>query len=217
MTSKMDVIVAGPGRVGSQTAELLANRGHKVTVIERDSDVVSDVADEWYATVIHGDATEPDILRQAGAEDADAIAALTGETGLNLAICMISERISSDIRTVARVGRDVGESYLNYVDGVVFPERAGSRVAVNEVCGTEVQTLADLTGDLDIMVVTVHEGAPASGRSLEEVNLPHGSLIVSDKNGDQIARRDTVLEPGHSYVVAAEDSVVDEVLNLMRG
>lgn len=217
MTSKMDVIVAGPGRVGSQTAEHLANRGHNVTVIERDSDVVSDVADEWYATVIHGDATEPDILRQAGVEDADAVAALTGETGLNLAICMISERISSDIRTVARVERDVGDSYLNYVDGVVFPERAGSRVAVNEVCGTEVQTLADLTGDLDVMVITVEEGSPAAGRSLEEVKLPQGSLVVSDKSGDRISRRDTVLEPGHSYIVAAEDEVVDEVLNILRG
>lgn len=217
MTDNMDVIVAGPGRVGSKTAESIAERGHDVTVVERDSNIVSDVADQWYATVIHGDATDPDILKQAGVEDADAIAALTGETGLNLAVCMISEKMSSDIRTVARVESDVGESYLNYVDGIVFPERAGSRVAVNEICGSEVQTLADVTGNLDVMVITVKEGAPAAGRTLEDVRLPEGSLIVSNQNGEKVASRDTVLEPGSSYVVAVEGSVVDEVLNLMRG
>jgi trk system potassium uptake protein TrkA len=217
MTEKMDVIVAGAGRVGSQTAESLADRDNNVTVIERDSDAVSDIADKWYATVIHGNATDPDILKQAGVEDADAIAALTDETGLNLSVCMISERLSSDIRTVARVESDVGESYLNYVDSVVFPERAGSRVAVNEICGSEIQTLADVTGNLDVMVITVKEGAPAAGRNLEEMRLPEGSLIVSNQNGEQVASRDTVLEPGNSYVVAVERSVVDEVLNLMRG
>jgi len=40
---------------------------------------------------------------------------------------------------------------------------------------------------------------------------------VSDANGEQIARADTTLTPGSSYVVAVEPDVVDEVMNLMRG
>lgn len=217
MTSDLDVIVAGAGRVGSQTAEHLADRGHDVMVVERDSDVVSDIADKWYATVIQGEATDPDILEQAGVEDADVIAALTGETGLNLAICMVSEDMSPGIRTVARIERDVGDSYLRFVDAVVFPERAGSRLAVNEIVGSEVQTLADVTSELDIMVITVDEGAPVAGKSLNEVRLPEGSLVVSEGDCVGVAGRDTVLEPGEKYVIAVEPNVVDEVLNLTRG
>jgi len=115
-----------------------------MTVIESESEVVSNLADKWFATVIQGDATDPDILRQAGVENADTIAALTGETGSNLAVCMVAEELSSGMRTVTRVGRDVGKAYQELVDGVVFPERAGSRVALSEIEGSEVQTLADV-------------------------------------------------------------------------
>jgi trk system potassium uptake protein TrkA len=217
MTSNLDIIIAGAGRVGSQTAKKLADRGNDVMIIESDEDVVSEIADEWFATVIQGDATDPNILEQAGIEDADVIAALTGETGVNLAICMVSEEMSDDIRTVSRIERDVGESYLRFVDAVVFPERAGSRLAVNEIVGSDVQTLADVTSDLDIMVITVDENAPVAGKDLTKVRFPEGALVVSEGDCDGVADGDTVLEPGESYVVAVEPGITDEVLNLMRG
>ncbi|NHN64174.1 TrkA family potassium uptake protein [Haloarcula sp. JP-Z28] len=217
MTSDLDIIIAGGGRVGFQTAEILADRGHDVTIIERDDRIVSDIADKWIATVIQGDATNPDIIEQAGLERADVIAALTGETGLNLAVCLAAAELTPDIRTVARIDRTAGEAYTRFVDAVVFPERAGSRVAANEILGSDVQTLADVTGSLDIMLICVADGAPAAGKALSDVRFPEGTLVVSDANGEQIARADTTLTPGSSYVVAVEPDVVDEVMNLMRG
>ncbi|MEF8806542.1 potassium channel family protein [Natronomonas sp.] len=217
MTSNLDIIIAGGGRVGFQTAEILADRGHDVTIIERDERIVSDIADEWMATVIHGDATNPDIIEQAGIERADAIAALTGETGLNLAVCLAAAELSPEMRTVARIDRETGQSYTRFVDAVVFPERAGARVAANEVVGSDVQTLADVTGNLDIMLVRVAEGAPAAGKTLSDVRFPAGTLIVSDGDGHRVARSDTTLTPGSRYIVAVEPDVADEVMNLMRG
>ncbi|WP_336330685.1 TrkA family potassium uptake protein [Haloarcula sp. CGMCC 1.2071] len=217
MTSDLDIIIAGGGRVGFQTAEILADRGHDVTIIERDDRIVSDIADQWIATVIQGDATNPDIIEQAGLDRADAIAALTGETGLNLAVCLAAAELTPDIRTVARIDRTAGEAYTRFVDAVVFPERAGSRVAANEILGSDVQTLADVTGSLDIMLIRVADGAPAAGKALSDVRFPEGTLVVSDANGERIARADTTLSPGSSYVVAVEPDVVDEVMNLMRG
>src|SRR6056297_1136219 len=110
MTSNLDIVIAGGGRVGFQTAEILADHGHDVTIIEQDDRVVSKIADEWMATVIQGDATNPDIIEQASIEQADAIAALTGETGLNLAVCLASTELSPEIRTVARIDLAAGES-----------------------------------------------------------------------------------------------------------
>jgi trk system potassium uptake protein TrkA len=217
MSSDLDVIIAGGGRVGFQTAEILADRGHDVTIIERDERVVSDIADAWVATVITGDATNPGIIEQADVADADAIAALTGETGLNLAVCLAASELAPEIRTVARIDSAAAESYTRFVDAVLFPERAGARVAANEICGSDVQTLADVTGTLDIMLVRVEEGAPAAGKTLQEVRFPAGTLVVSDDEGRSIARPETTLTPGNRYVVAVEPDVVDEVMNLMRG
>jgi len=217
MTSTLDIVIAGGGRVGFQTAEMLTDRGHDVTIIERDERVVSDIADAWMATVIRGDATNPDVIEQAGIEGADAIAALTGESGLNLAVCLAAAELSPGIRTVARIDRAAGTAYTRFVDAVLFPERAGARVAANEIVGSDVQTLADVTGDLDIMLVRVADGAPAAGKQLADVRFPAGTLVVSDDDGHHIARPDTTLTPGNRYVVAVEPDVADEVMNLIRG
>jgi trk system potassium uptake protein TrkA len=217
MTSNLDIIIAGGGRVGFQTAEMLADRGHDVTIIERDERTVSDIADEWMTTVIEGDATDPDIIEQAGIERADAVAALTGVTGLNLAVCLAAAELTPGIRTVARIDRAVGDAYTRFVDAVLFPERAGARMAANEIVGSDVRTLADVTGDLDIMLVRVVDGAPAAGKQLTEVRFPAGTLVVSDDDGNRIARPDTTLTPGRRYLVAVEPDVADEVMNLMRG
>jgi trk system potassium uptake protein TrkA len=217
MTSDRNVIIAGGGRVGFQTAEILADRGHDVTIIERDERVVSDIADEWLATVIAGDATDPEIVEQAGIERADVIAALTAETGVNLAVCLAAAELAPELRTVARIDRAVGESYTRFVDAVVFPERAGARVAANEIVGSDVQTLADVTGTLDIMLVRVAEDAPAAGKQLTDVRFPTGAIVVSDDDGNRIAQPDTTLTPGRRYVVAVEPDVAEEVMRLLQG
>ena len=217
MPARLDIVIAGGGRVGFQTAELLAGQDHDVTIVERAREVCDDIADAYVATVVEGDATNPDVLEQSGIGDADAVAALTGETGLNLAVCMAARELSPGIRTVARIDRTAGEAYTRFVDAVVFPERAGARMAANEILGSDVRTLADVTGALDIMQIRVEEGAPAAGRTLKDVRFPAGTLVISNDDGERIARPDTTLTPGRRYVVAVEPDVVDEVLNLLRG
>lgn len=217
MTEDMRVIVAGGGRVGLQTALLLDDRGHDVIVIDDDADRCDEIADEYVATVIHGDATRPGILEQAAPEDADAVAALTGVGGTNLAVCMVAQEMADEVRTVARIDDPAEDEYTQYVDSVVFPERAGARVATNQIVGSDVQTLADVTGTLDILEVRVAEDAPAAGKELTEIRLPEGSVVVSEGEGERIARPDTVLEAGKRYVVAVEPDVADEVMNLLRG
>ena len=217
MTGKLDVIIAGGGRVGFKAAEILADRGDDVTIIEWDSDTVNEIADAWVATVIEGDATNPDILDQAGIEGADVIAALTGNAGQNLAICMVAKELSPGIRTVTRIEEAEREAYGQFVDSVVFPERPGALAAANEIVGSDVRTLADVTSSLDIMQIRVAENAPAAGKKLSEVRFPRGSLVVSDDSCECIAGPETTLDPGVQYVVAVEPDVVDEVLNLLRG
>ncbi|MFC7019822.1 MULTISPECIES: potassium channel family protein [Haloarcula] len=217
MVSKLDVIVAGGGRVGFETATILDDRGHDVTVVERDQERADAVSDEYVATVISGDASNPSILEQAGVEGADAIAGLTGQAGLNLAVCMEAKEMTPGIRTVARIDTRAKESYTRFVDTVLFPELAGARTAANEIIGSDVETLADVTGTLDIMQIRVAEGAPAAGRKLSEVRFPAGTLVVSDDDGNRIARPETTLDAGKRYVVAVEPDVAEEVMNLMRG
>jgi trk system potassium uptake protein TrkA len=217
MTGDLDVIIAGGGRVGFQTADLLVDSGHDVILVEEDPIRCERLADEYVATIIEGDATRPSILKQANPERADVVAGLTGKTGTNLAVCMEAKQMASAVRTIARVDHPEGAEYLEYVDAIVFPERAGARVAANEITGADVHTFSDVTGRLEIMQIRVADGAPAAGKALSDVRFPRGSLVISDDEGEQIAGPKTTLSPGQRYVVAVEPDVTDEVMNLLRG
>ncbi|MFB6302441.1 MAG: NAD-binding protein [Haloferacaceae archaeon] len=217
MTESKNMVIAGGGRVGFRTAEILDDRGHDVLLIEHDEEVCERIADEYVSTVVEGDASDPDILEQANVEDADVIAALTGETGLNLAICMAADRMADDIRTVSRVHRATETGYERFVDATVFPEHAGAQVAADEMLGADVETIARGIHNLDILRIRVGEDAPAAGRELSDVRFPEGTLLISNDKGEGVSQSDTVLTPGQRYLVAVEPAVVDEVLNLLRG
>ncbi|WP_135823985.1 potassium channel family protein [Halorussus ruber] len=217
-TGSLDVVVAGAGRVGLRTVRILREYGHSVTVVERDRDRCEEISDEYLATIVEGDATHPDTLRQANLDDADVLAALTGNQGANLGICVAGTRIAEgELRTVARIEDEGAESYREIVDDVVFPEELGAVGAANAAIGGDVRAFEEVAGDLRLLEVRVQEGAPAAGKTLSSVSLPRGSLVVSDEVADGIPRPEMELRPGHTYIIAAEPAVADEVLNLMQG
>ncbi|KAB1196724.1 MULTISPECIES: TrkA family potassium uptake protein [Haloferax] len=216
VTHDLRVIVAGGGEMGVRTAELLDDRGHDVVIVESDPERCDELADRYIATIIEGDASRPETLRQAQPERSDVVAALTDDETTNFAICMAAQRMS-DVRTVMRITETADELYEEFVDGLVFPERLGARAATNEIANGGVRTIEDIGGSVEVVEVEVAEDAPVAGKRLDEVRLPRGSLIIVDYRGDRLGGPDTVLEAGHRYVLAVESPVADEVMNLFRG
>jgi len=108
------------------------------------------------------------------------------------------------------------EEFGEYVDTVVFPERAGARSAANAI-EPLISSFEDVSGTLELFQIRVSEGAPVAGQTLSVISLPRGGLIVSDDDATDVTGPETTLDPGSVYVVAAEPAVVDEVMNTMRG
>jgi trk system potassium uptake protein TrkA len=217
MNGDLRVVVVGSGRVGMRATRLLDARGHDVVMVERNPDRVERVLDAYVATVIEGDATHPSVLEQVDLDRVDAVAAMTDTMGTNLSVALLTKRLAPDVRTVMRVVEGNIEEFEEYADALVFPERAGAAAAVNAVLGGGVRTVESLPGELEIVEMTVTEGAPVAGKTLQEVSLPRGSLVVSGAAGNEVARSDTRLEAGHGYLVAVENEVADEVSRLFRG
>jgi len=210
------VIIVGSGRTGLQTARLLDDRGHDVVIIERNPDRVQDLVDERVATIIEGDATNSDILRQADLEQADVIVTMTDTMGTNFTVCTLATEINPDIRTVMRSVYETTEDYAKFVDDIVFPERAGARATVNTV-ENGIQALEDTSAQVELLEVRIAPGAPIAGQTLAEVSLPEGSVVISDIEQARIATADTQLRPGQTYVVAVESGVANELRQLFRG
>ncbi|CAJ52084.1 potassium channel family protein [Haloquadratum walsbyi] len=217
MSKTKRIIIAGGGRIGLRTAQELADRGYEIVLIEKEEARSEEVADEYVAMVLQGDATAPSILEQADLERADAIAALTDEPGSNLAICMTAKQIAPNIRTLARTGTGTEDEYDEIADATILPQKLSAGTAADILSGDEVRTIIGTHHDLEILEIKLAEDAPVASSALEEISLPKGSLIISGQNRTRIARADTTLEPGEYYIVGVEPDVLDEVLKLFRG
>ena len=214
-TDTLRIVVAGGGRVGFRTAQLLDDYGHEVVLIEADDDRLERIGDRL-PTVIEGNATHSGVLERAAPGESDAIVALTEDGATNLAVCLAARDASESIYTVLRADTGSGEEHADFVDAVVSPERAGARLAANETVGGEIRSLEGVTGDLEILEIRVEADSPAAGERLEDVDLPEGCLVVSDASADRLARPDTELEADRQYTVAVEPDVLDEVTALLR-
>ncbi|WP_246986203.1 cation:proton antiporter domain-containing protein [Halorientalis marina] len=94
----MRVIVIGGGRVGRSLAERLEDRGEEVVLVEHDSRTVEEARQEGF-TVKHGDGTDVDVLKAAGAANAKVIAAATADDDVNLLVAQLAKN-RFDVETV---------------------------------------------------------------------------------------------------------------------
>jgi trk system potassium uptake protein TrkA len=99
----MRIIVIGYGRVGSQAVRRFSAEDHQITVIDKDRAVLERAARDIHARIVFGDATDPELLREAGAEKADVVFALTRDENTNLMAAQIAKMIFKVPRVVAVV------------------------------------------------------------------------------------------------------------------
>ncbi|OYR46906.1 MULTISPECIES: TrkA family potassium uptake protein [unclassified Halorubrum] len=221
MSTDLRVVIVGGQHVGYHAARRLSDRGHDVVVVEKDRERVEFLSEQYDATVIHGDGGRRSILRQAGLDRSDVVAALTGYGAMtNIGICAMATEIEPDIGTVARIDHGDKEEYAGLVDRVVYPEELAAHAATNEivhVAGGGVRTIEQVTGDLTLLELTVAADAPVAGRELRDVAFPRGAVVVAGRDSNQLPGPEMVLEPGFRYVVAVKTDISDEVVRLLRG
>ncbi len=106
----MRTIICGAGQVGYNIASYLAKEHNDVTVIDLKSDLIAKINDELDVNGIVGHGSNPDILRLAGAEDADMIVAVTHYDEVNMVACQVAHSLFNIPKKIARVRQ------LNYLD-----------------------------------------------------------------------------------------------------
>lgn len=90
----MYVIVVGGGTVGYYMSRDLLERGHEVTLIEKDSRRADWLETQLGSIVMRGDGCEVKFLSQTGIERADAIVAVTADDEDNLVALQMAKNIS---------------------------------------------------------------------------------------------------------------------------
>ena len=105
----MHVVILGCGRVGSTLANSLEERGHQVSIIDQVPEAFRRLGPTFEGRTVTGVGFDPDVLKEAGIEHADAFAAVSSGDNSNV----ISSRVAREefgVQTVAARIYDQGRA-----------------------------------------------------------------------------------------------------------
>lgn len=130
----MKVVIMGCGRVGSTLATLMDQAGHRVTVIDSNSDSFQRLRSDFKGEKIAGNGVDEEILRRAGIEKADAFAAVTNGDNRNIMASQIAKEIFNIEKVVCRIYDPIRESTYRELGMETFcPTLVGADILFNSL------------------------------------------------------------------------------------
>ncbi len=99
----MYIIIAGCRKVGSNLARTLAEEGHDVVVVDSDEKDFELLGSGFNGMTLAGMPIDEDVLRSAGIEKADALAAVTDDDNMNVMISQVARGIFHVPNVVTRI------------------------------------------------------------------------------------------------------------------
>ncbi|MCQ7769540.1 NAD-binding protein, partial [Salmonella enterica] len=90
----MKIIILGAGQVGGTLAENLVGENNDITVVDTNGERLRSLQDKFDLRVVQGHGSHPRVLREAGADDADMLVAVTSSDETNMVACWICPYIS---------------------------------------------------------------------------------------------------------------------------
>ena len=208
----MKIIILGANQVGSALAETLANEANDITVVDPDSEKLRELKDHIDIGIIVGEASHPDVLERAGAEDAEMIIAVTESDEINMVACRVAYSLFQTPKKICRIR---SSSYL--VSDRLFGKDG---IAVDVVISPEliissyISRLLDLPGALQVLdfadgkvqlvAVKAFFGGPLVG---QEIRLLRQHMPSVDTRVAAIFRKDRPIMPEGSTVIEADDEV----------
>jgi len=124
----------GCGRVGSTLATLMDQAGHRVTVIDSNSDAFQRLRSDFKGEKIVGNGVDEEILRRAGIETADAFAAVTNGDNRNIMASQIAKEIFNIKKVVCRIYDPIRDStYREMGMETICPTLVGAEMLFNSL------------------------------------------------------------------------------------
>ncbi|MDA1307970.1 MAG: Trk system potassium transporter TrkA [Proteobacteria bacterium] len=221
----MKVVICGAGQVGTSIAQHLASENNDVTVIDQDASLVQRISETLDVRSIQGLASQPNILEQAGAKDADMLIAVTFSDEVNMVACQVGHSLFNIPTKIARVRQQEylkpiwGDLYSRDnmpIDVIISPEREVARAIGRQlqVPGAfDVVPMAD--GLIRVVGVRCDEDCPIINTPMRQLTqlFPDLNIVIVG-----IIRNDKGIVPKSDDQMLAGDQVyfICDIAHLSR-
>jgi trk system potassium uptake protein TrkA len=206
------IIILGAGQVGGTLAENLANEQNDITVIDTDAQRLRELQDLIDIKTVVGTGSYPQVLRQAGADDADMLIAVTNSDETNMVACQVAYTL---FRTPTKISRIRSNAYLKQkelfksdafpIDVLISPEQVVTNYIKRllEYPGT-LQVLDFADEKVQLVAVRAYHGVLLLGQQLRKLkeHMPSADTKVA-----AIYRRGQAILPTADTVIEVDDEV----------
>ena len=220
----MRVVICGAGQVGYGIAERLAVEENDVSVIDTSPQLVQAMRDTLDVRGFVGHGAHPEVLAQAGAEQADLLIAVTLYDEVNMVACQVAHSLFNVPTKIARIRAqsylaphwdDLFSSEHLPIDVIISPE-----IEVGEMVLRRLQrpgafdTVEFANGDVVVVGISCGDNCPVVDTPLSQLSELFPDLqavvvgIVRGSNLFVPHTTDSMLAGDQVYVVCAREQVV---------
>jgi trk system potassium uptake protein TrkA len=218
------IIIAGGGNIGARLAENLEKK-YQVKIIERNINRCNDLARTLSNTIVlHGSASDRDLLLEENIEDTDVFCALTNDDEANIMASMLAKRLGArSVMTLINNPAYVDLVQGGVIDIAISPQQTTIGALLTHVRRGDVVAVHSLRrGAAEALEAVAHGDKRSSkvvGRALEDINLPPGTTLGAIVRNDEvlIAHDDVIVENGdHVILFLVDKRRIGEVERLFQ-
>lgn len=187
----MNILIAGCSKTGATLAGELSREGHDVSVVDPLSSSQSLLPDDYTGYFTTGILIDEDVLRNAGIENCDAVAAVSDNDNINIMVSQVAKAIFGIGTVVASLQDPAREEKFGSLITTVCP----TNVAASSIKGYLLRqdagqvTLGSSTLDIHLMPVPDH----LVGYRAKDIKAREGEAVLG------------VFRAGKGLVMCADD------------
>ncbi|MEM7617942.1 MAG: Trk system potassium transporter TrkA [Pseudomonadota bacterium] len=219
----MRVIICGAGLVGYSIASYLSRESNDITVVDHNPEMIGRINSELDANGIVGSAANPEILKAAGAEDADMIIAVTHKDEVNMVACQVAHSLFNVPKKIARIRDQV---FLNPIwanlfsrahmpiDVIISPEMEIAKAVEKRLSVPGTTSVISLSyGNIFLCGVLCDKDCPVVNTPMKQLRelFPNMNtniiLVIRDGKPFIPKANDQMLIGDEAYFVAEKDEV----------
>jgi len=201
------LLILGGGNVGLFLAEEVEAQHPSLSImlVENDKDRASYVANQLSRTIVlHGDALDREILREANVKITDKVVAITADDKVNLLASLLTKRMGA-AQAMALINSSSYSNIVNSlgVDSVISPQSLTASSILQYVRKGRIRNVHSLRDGFGEIIEAEAVGTSnVLGKTIGEINMPRSLMIGA------IIRDDQILIPREDTVIKVHDRVI---------
>jgi trk system potassium uptake protein TrkA len=220
----MRIVILGAGQVGGTLARNLA-QDNDITLIDLDEDRLRDLQHRMDIKTVHGCASHPNILIEAGIQQADMLIAVTNSDEINMVGCQIAYSL---FRTPNKIARIRSRTFYQYpelfcnehipIDVCISPELLITEHIVNLIDYPGASQVLDFSeGKVLLVTIKPQAGGIMVGKTIlqldQHLSTIEAGVVAIFREGLPIPLHDdSVIAKGDDVLFIASPQAIQQVL-----